>query len=319
MKRFVSIVLCCLLALTAFAGCVSAPEADDGRLNVIATVYSEYDWALNIAQGTENADLELLLENGVDMHSFQPTADDIIRISSCDVFIYVGGESDKWVDDVLKQAVNKDMIVVNLMDVLGDAAKEEETVEGMQPGEEDEDEAAYDEHIWLSLRNAELCCRAIGKAFEDADAENAETYRKNTEAYVKKLDELDKTYADSLGKAKYDTLIFGDRFPFRYLTDDYNLKYYAAFAGCSADSEASFDTITFLADKLNELGLPAILTIEGSDGKIADSIIRTAHSDAEILTVNSMQRESAESGKTNGGYLGIMNSNLGVLLKALGA
>lgn len=322
-KKILALLLALVLVCSVLSGCAStAPTEDDGKLSVIATIFPVYDWTKNLIEGADGVDLTLLLDKGVDIHSFQPTADDMIRISTCDVFIYVGGESDKWVDDALKNAVNKDMQVINLMEVLGEKAKEEEIVEGMQEEEEEEegeDEPEYDEHVWLSLYNAEFFCEAISDALQAADSANADIYKANTEAYVQKLSDLFHTYAEKLDSAKLDTLLFGDRFPFRYLTDDYDLTYYAAFVGCSAETEASFETVTFLADKLRELQLPAVLVIDGSDKKIAESIVRTAGTDAEILTVNSMQTETSANGDADGGYLGIMQSNLDVILKALGS
>ena len=259
------------------------------------------------------------------MHSYQPTAEDIVKISSCDVFIYVGGESDKWVDDALKGATNKEMTVINLLDILGTKAKEEETVEGMQAEheekdgkEEAEEEVELDEHVWLSLKNASMVCGKISDKLSEKDAKNKELYSKNTENYLKKLNELDARYKAVRDSAKYDTLIFADRFPFRYLIDDYNLKYYAAFSGCSAESEASFETVAFLAKKLDELKLPALMKIDGSDGKIANTVLQTSNQkNAQILELNSMQsvnKKDIEDGKT---YLSIMESNLAVFTQAV--
>ncbi|HOG02314.1 MAG TPA: metal ABC transporter substrate-binding protein, partial [Clostridia bacterium] len=242
--------------------------------------------------------------------------------SGCDLFIYVGGESDAWVDDALKEAVNKNMIVLNLMDILGERAKAEETVEGMQ-AEEEEGEAGeepeYDEHVWLSLRNASVFCDAIAGALATLDPGNAETYRANCEAYIEKLGALDAGYESAVQNAKLKTVLFADRFPFRYLADDYGLTYYAAFVGCSAETEASFETVVFLAGKADELGLPAVLVIENSDGKIAKAIASNiSNPDIPILTMDSMQSVTsadAAGGKT---YLGIMQGNLETLRRALG-
>lgn len=322
MKRLISIVLAAMLCLAAFAGCSGGSVADDGKLNIVTTIFPEYDWVKNITNGADDVDIKLLLDNGADLHNYQPTAEDLVKISSCDVFIYVGGESDKWVDDALKDAVNKDMIVIDLLDELGAHAKEEEEVEGMQTeaeeNEEEEEEPEYDEHVWLSLKNASTLCGKISDKLCEADEKNSDIYSKNTEEYLKSLSELDKKYQAVRDGAKYDTLIFADRFPFRYLTDDYNLNYYAAFSGCSAESEASFETVAFLANKLDELKLPAVMKIEGSDGKIAKTVIETSNrKNTEVLELDSMQSvttSDVENGKT---YLGIMESNLNVLEKAI--
>lgn len=321
MKRFLALFLAVFMAVSIFAGCSSAPAKDDGKLNIITTIFPEYDWVSNITAGAKDVDVTLLLENGADLHSYQPTAEDIVKISNCDVFVYVGGESDKWVDDALKGAVNKDMTVIKLMDILGSKAKEEETVEGMQAEKdkkEDEDEAELDEHVWLSLKNASQLCGQISDKLSEKDAKNKEIYSKNTEEYLKKLSELDAKYKAVRDTAKYDTLIFADRFPFRYLVDDYNLKYYAAFSGCSAESEASFETVAFLAKKLDELKLPALMKIDGSDGKIANTVLQTSNQkNAKTLELDSMQsvnKKDIEGGKT---YLSIMESNLDVLTQAV--
>ncbi|MDO4882079.1 MAG: metal ABC transporter substrate-binding protein [Oscillospiraceae bacterium] len=325
MKRFLALILAVIMAATIFGGCSSAPAKDDGKLNIVTTIFPEYDWVSNITSGAEDVNITLLLENGADMHSYQPTAEDIVKISSCDVFIYVGGESDKWVDDALKGATNKEMTVINLLDILGTKAKEEETVEGMQADKEEkggkeeaEEEAELDEHVWLSLKNASMLCGKISDKLSEKDSKNKELYSKNTENYLKKLNELDARYKAVRDSAKYDTLIFADRFPFRYLIDDYNLKYYAAFSGCSAESEASFETVAFLAKKLDELKLPALMKIDGSDGKIANTVLQTSNQkNAQILELDSMQsvnKKDIEDGKT---YLSIMESNLAVFTQAV--
>ena len=315
-----------LLVITAFSGCnaaESAPKAND-KLQIVTTIFPIYDWTENVlGDNPADAEVTMLLDQGVDLHSFQPTAADIMKISACDVFIYVGGESDAWVNDALKTAVNKDMQVINLMDILGDSAKEEELVEGMQgeeeeDAEEEEEGPEYDEHIWLSLKNAEVCTDAIAGALSEKDPVNKETYLTNAEQYKNRLKELDEKYQTVVNGAEVKTLLFGDRFPFRYMTEDYDIDYYAAFIGCSAETEASFETIAFLSGKVDELNLKHVMIIEGSDGKIASTIIsNTKTKDQEILKLNSMQ--SVTSGDAAGGttYLSVMDQNLDVLQTAL--
>lgn len=267
----------------------------------------------------------MLLDNGVDLHSYQSTAEDILKIATCDLFIYVGGESDTWVDSALQEAINKDMIVIDLLDELGSAVKEEELVEGMEgeeeeeEGEEEEEEGPeYDEHVWLSLKNSKVLCASIEAALEKIDSANASVYKSNCDDYCAKLDELDKEYAEAVAAAGKDTLLFADRFPFRYLTDDYGLKYYAAFVGCSAESEASFETVVFLANKVDELSLNRVLIIEGSDGRIAETVVsNTAAGDAGILTMNSLQSVTSKDVEAGVSYLGVMQQNLEVLKEAL--
>ena len=328
-----SIALMAVLALTVccFAGCGSqgSPQVpgDDSQeeeaLQIVTTIFPEYDWVRNVlGDNPQGAQVNLLIKNGVDPHSFQPSADDILKISTADVFVYVGGESDKWVGDALANATNENMVVVNLLEVLGDAAKEEELAEGMQgeaeDGEDAEEEPEYDEHVWLSLRNAETLVTAISDALSSADPENAESYKTNAEAYIAKIQALDNEYQTAVSEAPVKTVLFGDRFPFRYLTDDYGIEYFAAFAGCSAETEASFETVTFLSKKVDELGLRSVLTIEGSDQKLAETIVQNTESkDQQILVLNSMQSVSGDDAIAGATYLGIMESNLEVLKEAM--
>ncbi len=524
MKKLISVLLAAVMVAFCFAACgqkktvvpeetkaVSGETSSESsqnnentpkdKIKVVTTIFPEYDWVCQIAgEEASNLDITMLLDNGVDLHSYQPTADDIMKISDCDLFVYVGGESDEWVEDALKEAVNKDMKVINLLDVLGDSVKTEEMVEGMQETEhshshekkevsedrtlsdyegewqslypfmdekfknetvsymaeaegfDDEDEAwdffykgnetdiryvnikgnsiefvkedgtketgtyeydgfysdcwgetsiryqfkntdtssnapAYvqfddhlnysskaehfhlycgddakamldikynwptyypadiqseddmiheflkhyvededeheheeekDEHVWLSLKNAKTLVGALSDALQEIDPENKDVYTANAAAYVGKLSELDKEYQEAVDNASQKTVLFGDRFPFRYLVDDYGLSYYAAFVGCSAETEASFETITFLAQKVDELGLKSVLTIEKSDGKIAKTIIEnTKDKNQTVLAMDSMQSTTSEDVKNGTTYLSVMESNLEVLKKAL--
>ena len=320
MKKIISAVLCVLMLVGVMAGC-GRPSPDNGRLSIVVTIFPEYGWVMQIlGDGKDRADVTMLLDNGVDLHSYKATADDIIKICTCDMFVYVGGESDDWVADVLAEAKNKDMAVVNLLEALGDDAKEEETGEGMQEEEHDgEDEGPeYDEHVWLSVRCAAKLCRHIALKLGEIDAENRDAYAANADAYIEKLTALDGKYTETVGAAGKKTLLFGDRFPFRYLTDDYGLSYYAAFSGCSAESEASFETVVFLAGKVDELGICAIMQIESSDGRIAATIRDTTKTkDQKILTLDSMQSKTSADVADGASYLAVMENNLEVLKEAL--
>lgn len=299
------------------------PEQSGSKpLKIVTTIFPEYDWVREIlGDKADHAEVTMLLDNGVDLHSYQPTADDIIKISDCDLFIHVGGESDGWVKDALKEAANKDMQVINLLDVLGEQVKEEEVVEGMEAEEEeseDEDEPEYDEHVWLSLKNAESLCNAITDALEEIDPANKDAYAANAASYLEKLAALDGEYQTVVDNATRKTVLFGDRFPFRYLVDDYGLSYYAAFAGCSAETEASFETISFLAGKVDELELPCVLTIEGVQHKIAETIVQnSAAKNQSVLTLDSMQSTTSADAVNGTTYLSVMESNLDVLKQAL--
>ena len=334
MKKWIMGSLAILLGVMSisipFAGIHTAEakttEETEKKLNIVTTIFPEYDWTRAIlGDRADDVNLTMLLDNGTDLHSFQPAVKDIMKVSSCDLLIYVGGESDQWIEDALESAQNKDMKTINLMEVLGDSIKEEETVEGMQESDhdhdhdhEDEEEKEYDEHVWTSMRNAEVICDAIAATLEEMDPENKEIYQSNAETYKEKLSALDEEYQETVDSAKQKTLIFADRFPFRYLVDDYGLNYYAAFSGCSAESEASFKTVTFLAGKVDELGVKSVLTMEKSDDRIAQTVIEnTRAKDQKILQLNSMQSITSEEIADGATYLSVMEDNLGVLKEAL--
>lgn len=322
MKKILALLLALWIPAAVLSGCVPQDDsAASNKLNIVTTIFPAYDWVREIlGDETDRAEITTLLDSGVDLHSYQPTVDDIVKISDCDLFLYVGGESDGWVDDALKNAPNKERKVIRLLDVLGDSAKAEETVDGMQEEEHDhEEEAEYDEHIWLSLKNAQVLVAAISEALQETDPARKDTYAANAAAYVEKLSALDGEYRAAVDSGKYKTLLFGDRFPFRYLADDYGLDYYAAFPGCSAETEASFETVSFLAGKMDALGLPCVLTIEGTQHKIAETIVQnTAQKNQQILTMDSMQAVTANDAASGVSYLSIMEKNLSVLKKALG-
>lgn len=340
MKKYFSIALVAIMALLCLSACgnnaasnSSEPStnntAQTDKLQIVTTIFPEYDWVKQIlGENVDNAEITMLLDNGVDLHSYQPTAEDIMKISTCDLFIYVGGESDSWVEDALQEATNQEMKVINLLDVLGDAVKEEEVVEGMETehdhehGENEdhrhEEEPEYDEHVWLSLRNAQVLCDAIADTLVEIDPDNGRSYKANENAYNEKLAALDMEYKATIDAVTQKTLLFGDRFPFRYMVDDYNLSYYAAFVGCSTETEASFETITFLSSKVDELGLNYVLTIEKSDQKIARTIIQNTQSkDQQILAMDSMQSTTSGDVSDGASYLSIMESNLDILKEAL--
>lgn len=320
MKRNIYVIVAFLLIIFCLliAGC--GRGGDDGKLSIVTTIFPEYDWVRQIlGDEAENADITMLLDSGVDLHNYQPTAEDIVTLAKCDMFIYVGGHSDEWVDEVLSQANNKDMVVINLFEVLGDAVKEDDRHTG--EGDHGHDHSHVhedDEHVWLSICNAKTVCREIAEKLGQIDSANKEKYEANYHSYSEKLDSVDAAYKAMVDSAEKKTLLFGDRFPFRYLADEYGLDYYAAFSGCSAESEASFETIAYLAGKVDELELSAVIKIEGSDGKIAETIINTtAEKTAKVLTLNSMQSITVKEANDGITYISIMESNLEVLREAL--
>ena len=335
MKKITALLLALFMLVGALAGCGKQNDTNQtDKLSIVTTIFPEYDWVREIlGEKADNAEITMLLDNGVDLHSYQPTADDIVKISDCDLFIYVGGESDEWVEDALRNAANRNMKVINLLEVLGDSVKTEEIVEGMQEeehehedteehehedAEEHEHEEEADEHVWLSLKNAKMLVRVISKALQELDPDNKDIYAANADAYVKKLSALDAEYQTAVDAASNKTILFGDRFPFRYLVDDYGLRYYAAFVGCSAETEAGFETISFLAKRVDEWKLPCVLTIEGAQHKIAETVVRnTTAKNQRVLTMDSMQSTTSKDVKNGTTYLSVMEKNLSVLKEAL--
>ena len=338
MKRVLIFFLLALLFAAGVSGCGSsengaAKKSEAPKLKIVTTIFPEYSWTKELLGSNErNVELTLLSKKGTDMHSFQPSAEDIIKIAGCDLFIYVGGESDKWVVKALQEGGNPKRKVIGLMRLMGDRAKVEEEVEGMEKhdhhehdkdkrdGKDHHEQPEYDEHVWLSLKNADIVCKSIAENLAALNPENAETYKANYAVYCKKLVALDAQYKEAVMKAPVKVVLFGDRFPFRYLTDDYGLKYYAAFNGCSAETEASFATVAFLAKKTDELKLPAVLTIEGRQHKLAQTIVdNTNAKNQKVLTMNSMQATTEEEIKKGITYLAVMEQNLKVLQEALQA
>ncbi|QRG87042.1 metal ABC transporter substrate-binding protein [Bulleidia sp. zg-1006] len=330
MKLFKKIVLAIVLFTTIFvSACSTKPTSKTStkKMKVVAAIYPAYDWIKEImGDNFKNAEVTYLLDKGVDLHSYQASVEDIAKIKEADLFLHVGGESDKWVADALKDPKNKNRKVINMVETIGKKALEEEIVEGMQKDHDhhhehehkedhkhEEEKPELDEHVWLSLENAKKLVQSISDQLIALDSNHKELYSKNTKEYLAKLDKLQGQYKEVISQAQNKTLVFGDRFPFRYLTHEFGLKYFAAFSGCSAESEASFETIAFLAKKVDALGLKNILAIDGSNQKIAKTIIsNTKTKDQGILTLDSLQTSTTKD-KTS--YLEAMQKNLETLKK----
>lgn len=328
MKKIMSIFIAMALLINSLAACGSTDtkqveQSDNKDIKIVATIFPIYDWVKNILGEKFNKDnLSILLDNSVDLHNYQPTSADIIKISNSDLFIYVGGESDEWVEDVLSQVQNENLKTINLLELLGNDARVEEEKEGMEEEHEEEhkeeydeaEEMEYDEHVWLSLKNVKKLVPALSNVIKELDSENANLYDANTSKYIEDLQSLDNAYRDMANTAQNKMLIFGDRFPFLYMVKDYGLDYYAAFKGCSAETEASFKTIAFLTQKLDEYNLDYIMTIEGIDHKIAETIIENSNNkNRTILELNSMQSTTTNDINAGANYIDIMKKNLEVL------
>ena len=315
-------------------------EENNEKIKVVTTIFPIYDIVRNLVPN-DKYKLTLLLDNGIDIHNFQPTANDILTVADSDLFIYIGGESDDWVDKVVLTSQNKNLNTLNLMESLSHLVKKEEIIEGMenehdhdeeheenhdekhdeQREEHDENhehEIENDEHIWLSLRNAKELTQVIADKLSSIDKDNSITIQKNSSLFIEKLDTLDKKYNDFVNTAKTKTLLFADRFPFRYMADDYKLTYFAAFSGCSAEAEASFETVAFLAKKIDELDLKHICAVTGSNHKIPETVRNTTkNKNQDIIYFNSMERVTDINDQENINYINIMEENLSSLEKAL--
>ena len=332
MKKLFLIILAAAVAIFPLSGCGSststsvAPEKDISRLNIVATIYPQYDFAREITGGSAN--VTMLLPPGAESHTYEPAPQDIIAIQNCDLFVYVGGESDVWINDILDSMGDKAPETLKLMDCV--TTVEEETVEGMENEHEHEDadsddhdhedvdheheEVEYDEHVWTSPANAIKIVHSMTEAISALDSPNAETYAKNADAYIQKLTALDNDFSEVVKTAARKTIIVGDRFPFRYLADELGLDYFAAFSGCSSETEASAATVAFLTDKVKAEGIPAVLYIEFSNHKIADSIAEATG--ARTLLLHSCHNVTKDEMQSVS-YLSLMQQNVETLRQAL--
>ncbi len=320
MKKFrktILVILCVFLLM--MTGCSGNKENEDEKITIVTTIFPLYDWARNIIKDSEDVELILLMSNGSDLHNYQPSVNDIIKVTDCDLFILVGGESDEWAEDIVEDREKNGKKTLNLMEQLSEVLREEETREGMQEEEEEgEEETEYDEHIWLSLRIAQKACELIRDELSSLDKENGSKYANNCAEYCESLRKLDEEYKKTVSLGNRKVILFADRFPFRYMVEDYGLEYYAAFKGCSAESEASFETIKFLAEKVDEKELKYILILENNDGRIARTIMEnTAGKNQERVVIDSLQSVTGQDAEKGAGYLQIMQNNLEVLRKVL--
>ena len=299
MRKILCALLSAVLAMSALSGCAvqKNPDADDGKLHVVTTIFAPYDFARQV--GGDDVSVTMLLRPGCEVHAYEPTPKDIIAIRNADVFIYVDGESDAWVQTVLEGVDNPDLRVVTLMD----------------HDEEDEDEEERDEHVWTSPRNAARICRKLGDTFSAADSAHAAQYAQRCGDYVEQLDRLDAEFQDVVENAARKTVVFADRFPLRYFADAYGLDYYAAYPGCADAAEPSAATVAFLIDKVRAEGIPVVFTIELSNGKLADTICEaTGAKKLEFATCHNVAAQAFANGAT---YLQLMERNVQALREAL--
>ena len=314
-KKIVSFFLIIAIIFT-MAGCGDFSSGNNSGLSVVSTIFASYDFAKQIAG--ENGYVTMLLKPGAEFHSYEPTPKDIITISECDVFIYVGGENDAWVDDILKSMDTSNMTIIRMLDLVN--KYEEETVEGMEGHEHDEncehvDHEGWDEHVWTSPKNAIVICEAIKDAFVKINPEFADSYEENCKSYIAELEKLHHDIEVVVKEADKDVLVFGDRFPIRYFVEEYDLRYYAAFPGCSSDTEASAATIAFLIDKVIEEEIKVVFKIELSSDSMAKTIAED--SDAKVATFNTCHNITSQDYKNGETYVSLMYGNLEALKEAL--
>jgi zinc transport system substrate-binding protein len=308
MKRLFT-VICILASLTAGVSAGPRRDADNGKPTVVTTVFPPYDFVRQIAGDAVN--LTMLLPPGAESHSFEPTPQDIVRIQNSSLFIYIGGESDAWVDRILSTLDTGKIRILRLIDCV--EIVEEEIVEGMQ--EEAEEEVEYDEHVWTSPRNAKLIVEKIAGELYEIDRAKAGEFRKNTGEYLAKLDALDAAFKKTVSQGSRKVFIFGDRFSFRYFADAYGLRYFAAFPGCSTETEASAATVAFLINKVLEEKIPVVFHIELSNEKIADTICEATGAAKRLFhAAHNVTRREFEGGTT---YLELMTKNVEALGEAL--
>lgn len=335
-----------LMAMLGILVCVGCNSTTDDKITIVCTNFALYDWTSQLL-GESEAEVILLLDNGTDMHSFQPSAEELIQIADCDMLVHVGGESDAWLEDALEVNPKEDRVVVNLMEVLEADLKEEEYTEGMQTEHVHEDgsvcleehdhnehltgendgadnatsesqSAVMDEHVWLSLRMAVKSCKAIEEALCQVLPDDAERIRTNAEAYCQELVALDQKYVDVVERnATEDLVIVADRFPFMYMMEDYGIEYYAAFPGCSTESEADFETVVFLAEKVQEYNADLLLITESGTDTLANTVFENAKMSGETAMLHSMQVVYNSDVEAGASYLGYMEANLEVLKEVL--
>ncbi len=311
-KRVITIILIFVLALFSLFGCGNVTQKENSeKIKVVTTIFPPYDFVREIAGDT--VELTMLLKPGMESHSYEPSPSDILKIQESDIFIYNGGESDVWVDHILSSIDNKDLHTVKMMDYVDNL--EEEIVPGMEAENDGEDGEEYDEHVWTSPKCAVEIVKAISKTLLSVSPQYEDIYAKNTAEYIEKLNSLDAKFRGITENSKRKTILFGDRFPFRYLTKEYNLSYSAAFPGCSSESEAGAQTVAFLIDKVKEEEIPTVFYLEFSTHKIADTIVENTDAKAELLhSCHNLSKTDMENNVT---YLELMNRNCDLIREAL--
>ena len=301
--------------ILALCGCGAKPAEAEG-FTVMTTIFPPYDMAREIAK--DKALVKQLLPAGAESHTFEPSPQDIIAIQNSDLFIYTGGESDVWIEDILASMGEKAPETLKLTDCVQMLSAE--TVEGMENDhhhEHDEDchHEEYDEHVWTSPKNAIEISKAICEKMAQLDSSNSESYNANLKSYIAELEKLDGELSSVMENAKRNLIVVGDRFPFRYLTEHYNIEYFAAFPACGNQGDAAAATVAFLTDKVKENQIPAVLYIEFSNHKVADAIAESAGVKTALLhSCHNVSKEELEGGAS---YITLMKNNIETLKMVL--
>ena len=308
MKRLFLLVLSIILVFS-LVGCGKEKAENDGVISIVVTSFPHYDFARQLTYGVDNVDIKMLISPGSEVHSYEPTPSDILAISSCDLFIYTGGESDTWAKNILKSSDNKSMKVISFMDIC--------TPDGLAADEhaDHDHNHQYDEHVWTLPLFSEAICKEIERVLCEIDKKNTDKYSQNLTSYLEKLSELDTEFSDIMENAKRDSIIVADRFPFYHLATHYKIKYSSAYSGCSSSTEPSASVISSLSEKVKQEQIPYVFTIEFSNGKIAKSV--TEGTDVKTLTLHSCHNVSAEDFDGGITYYDLMKQNTVNLRKAL--
>lgn len=311
--RIISVLLAALLVLVTFTGCGEMQKTDD--FHIVCTIFPIYDWVKSIVKDAEGVRVSLIVSDGSDLHSYNASASDIINISTCDMLVMAGGDSDVWVEAALSQAKNKEITVLRLLDVL-DARGMAYAADGEHEHSEGEEcHHALDEHFWLSPKAARALCGEIFTSLCERDSENAEKYTSNfshLEADLIELDELCNNGASTVDAP----LVFADRFAFKYLFLDYDIPYVAAFSSCSADTDATFETVKELSEALDSSEAEKIYVTESALEGVAEAVISASQrGECEIVSINSMQSITANDVENGASYVEIMRENIDKLFE----
>ncbi len=309
-KKIAAAVMCGTLLCVSLCSCSAMDNLkgkDNEKLSIVTTIFPSYDFARQLC-GT-NADITMLLKPGQESHTYEPTAQDIMAIQECDLFIYVGGENDSWVEDIL-ESFDEPVETIAMTDCVGLIEEVHDEADG-----HDHDEHETDEHVWTSPKNAMAISGEIAEKLCEIDEKNEKYYKESLDKYLRELESLDNDIRSVVEGGKRKTLIFGDRFPFAYFANEYGLTCYAAFQGCSSETEPSPKVLAELIEKVEAEDIPAVLYIEFSAQTVADSIAEQTGCKSLLLhSCHNVTEKEIADGAT---YVSLMRQNIETLKEAL--